>query len=92
MCWYDSTSPHLFSVCWDDFTLPHLSSPVDCQLTPWSPWSSCCIGSFLTNFLTKTRTRKVNISAEHGGLPCAEDRDKREICDEVCELAGERIL
>merc|ERR1719160_123364 len=62
--------------------------PIDCQMGPWSEWSECsadCGGG------SKSKTRGIAVTAEHGGEPCPTNLEtaacNSQSCDVDCVLA-----
>jgi len=61
------------------------SQPIDCQLGPWSGWSTCsadCGGG------TQTRSRSVEVAAQHGGKACGATTESRSCNESPCVVQG----
>merc|ERR1719187_2296087 len=79
-CHFDRESNNAFknlipmSLVREDYVAP---SPVACQVSEWSEWSSCSI-SCGKGWATKTR--QILAEPEHGGRPCPRKLEKRKKC------------
>lgn len=57
----------------------HLAVPIDCELTDYSPWSSCSVSCGGGN---QERSREIRVEPSNTGLPCKDTLSEIRSCNE----------
>ncbi|XP_037685143.1 spondin-2 [Choloepus didactylus] len=63
-------------------TLPVLETPLDCEVSLWSPWGLC--GGPCGKLGAKRRTRYVRVQPANAGTPCPELQEEAECFPDNC--------
>ncbi|CAK8671662.1 unnamed protein product [Clavelina lepadiformis] len=56
--------------------------PVDCEVTPWTPWSDCSAECGPNG--TSTRDRNILVHSLCGGTPCPDELSEERPCNRFC--------
>ncbi|XP_076820952.1 uncharacterized protein LOC143466200 [Clavelina lepadiformis] len=56
--------------------------PVDCEVTPWTPWSDCSAECGPNG--TSTRDRDILVHSLCGGTPCPDELSEERPCNRFC--------